>query len=1653
MKVVYTQATTNTRSLTQRGGYQSPYSYYWNGAQEVTSDDAYISVGYIETNNLITSLRNASQFMISFWYRDIHNDGMLQDKTLFSISGEDSVDPMTYNYLTVETSDADNLILMKLSGFIGTVTDPMTTTPANIVTYYKDATNINYKIHQFQHNQSANATTDYTVSFTEDTECDVLLVGGGGGGGCYGAGGGGGDVIAYENVNFLSGTYNLKVGNRGLGGVRPNVSAHAAGSSGRTSSIIGNNFTLKAGGGGGAGGWRFPDLPFAPLHGYSEDYINHPFLQIQNYDHLLVWYKFDDGLLIDSMGNYNLETNSAVITETINNKRGSTCAYFNTNNSYLARTSDFISLYDLQQGNGVSICLWFNLKEASDYFTTIFSFGSDHLGPKFVLQRQNLTNTIRIQKIGATAITSDAITIQYDTWTHVTVIVDNVGKWYLYIDGQLANINVTSSFETDFDNTLAFYIGRSSTVEGHDFQGYMDDFRIYDKALTQEEVSNIVFNPMTSGGGGANGRKETYIPGSGNGVSGNGGLGWLWDISGGGGGGGSIGDGQSPIGDVGGFGGSGTDNTFTGITINYGGGGGGGGFTGSGIGGGSSGANGGNNNSSLVSPAPSHQGGGGGGSTSGLNQSVGKGDGGSGLIIIRYKLAIPPTNVINYSPFIKMNKPIDNAWHHYTLYAKSATQFGINIDNHTIAEKTLDYHWIVNLNESNVDLTMSIGKGHQSGEITQSYMSDFRIYNKYDENVIKRLAYVPQYPELRIGASQEYQLAPNVSKSFDNTLIAWYRFDNAPYDLSTLPNYGAFNNIDLTVQNKNQMIVHDTTSPSSGYAYHMETSNMGHYLELSNVEACINATRTIMFWMKNTDSTETIVKTLIEIPTYMNITIDSKINYNVSNITLSASKQLDNNWHHYAFIHNPSGYLDILVDGISMNANVSNVDFITAIADTPMIIGKEISGIYLSDLRFYNNYDIATILYMSKNKPYESASIASYTIGTNVSKDIRPGHLQNFNVWWDDESVEGPTETIVNIINVEAITKASEFSYRNAFAYHFNNTSNTFGAYLKLENGELLEKTLYNRFELSISYWKKMTSYPISTSNEIVIDDIVTISSFESNVQLEMSNINTITTSSNIIALDTWYLYNYVVGYNKKHMSMSISVYDTSLQQMDSQSILLPCAYDISRFKNYSGEIKLVGHSDYQISDFKIYNKLLTNAEIVAQSLSQTNIVFELDVTNVTNKISIEPYNTYGVIASDVGILQPDYNDVADKSLRLGNNNYISIHSNIIDSLYAIEFGFTYWKKNNIVNYNTDFAMYHSNVDGFENHLTLTANTQDFRIYSLEDSFSNENLIIHNTDWHMYTYNMKYQNGITLNSVSYDTTYQTKTKIGFVPFKGFIKPINDIYIGSHEQDTQHITDFYIEDIKVYNSYLTESKVNTMYSNTILPIYTKTEDLSGLKLWYRLQEYTINGVMSPTITNSANHTGFNNGLYAGANVIRENSSIQKNENRNRYSSHSANDLAGHWTTLESNNPIDTNGFSLSNYTDFTIMYKQKILSEVYSSNYTIITNGDNFSIHTPNKDGNITITIGDEFTLSTSINPDLKWVSWAFTMTTANSSNMVEIYKDGLLLANESSSLLNITNTSLKIANVANIDMLLDDVRIYNRALSHNEIHKYAKGNV
>ena len=74
-------------------------------------------------------------------------------------------------------------------------------------------------IYTFKHKRGANTQEPYTISFDEDTLCDILIVGGGGSSGVSGAwyepGAGGGGGIVYMVNKTLKGTYNIIVGKGG----------------------------------------------------------------------------------------------------------------------------------------------------------------------------------------------------------------------------------------------------------------------------------------------------------------------------------------------------------------------------------------------------------------------------------------------------------------------------------------------------------------------------------------------------------------------------------------------------------------------------------------------------------------------------------------------------------------------------------------------------------------------------------------------------------------------------------------------------------------------------------------------------------------------------------------------------------------------------------------------------------------------------------------------------------------------------------------------------------------------------------------------------------------------------------------------------------------------------------------------------------------------------------------------------------------------------------------------------------------------------------------------------------------------------------------------------------------------------------------------
>lgn len=113
-------------------------------------------------------------------------------------------------------------------------------------------------------NDGTSVQTSHSISFTSDTECDILLVAGGGGGGRRTSGGGGAGALIYDTFTFLADVvYTVNVGNGGNGVTLPGnvgqtidgvslTATDKCGQSGYDTEILqGSTVIYRAKGGGG----------------------------------------------------------------------------------------------------------------------------------------------------------------------------------------------------------------------------------------------------------------------------------------------------------------------------------------------------------------------------------------------------------------------------------------------------------------------------------------------------------------------------------------------------------------------------------------------------------------------------------------------------------------------------------------------------------------------------------------------------------------------------------------------------------------------------------------------------------------------------------------------------------------------------------------------------------------------------------------------------------------------------------------------------------------------------------------------------------------------------------------------------------------------------------------------------------------------------------------------------------------------------------------------------------------------------------------------------------------------------------------------------------------------------------------------------------
>jgi hypothetical protein len=97
---------------------------------------------------------------------------------------------------------------------------------------------------------------------------------------------------------------------------------------------------------------------------------------------------------------------------------------------------------------------------------------------------------------GTNASATTTASLQLNTWQHLVVMYDGTGV-KIYIDGQLQVLSPsTNGTGTITNNTRDIQIGKLNWVSGSFFDGNMDEIRIWDKALTDADIRQNMFQKL-----------------------------------------------------------------------------------------------------------------------------------------------------------------------------------------------------------------------------------------------------------------------------------------------------------------------------------------------------------------------------------------------------------------------------------------------------------------------------------------------------------------------------------------------------------------------------------------------------------------------------------------------------------------------------------------------------------------------------------------------------------------------------------------------------------------------------------------------------------------------------------------------------------------------------------------------------------------------------------------------------------------------------------------------------------------------------------------------------------------------------------------------------------------------------------------------------
>jgi hypothetical protein len=142
----------------------------------------------------------------------------------------------------------------------------------------------------------------------------------------------------------------------------------------------------------------------------------------------------------------------------------------------------------------ITVACWIKVSQFTVDWQAIFTMGDD----SWRLQRQTTTDNLCWACTGVTGTPGDwwlhgDVNVNDGEWHHTAGVYDG-SKYYLYVDGELDASKDTSG--TMSISSFPVFIGANAQQGGREFEGLIDDVRVYKRALMDTEILGVM-----SGGG------------------------------------------------------------------------------------------------------------------------------------------------------------------------------------------------------------------------------------------------------------------------------------------------------------------------------------------------------------------------------------------------------------------------------------------------------------------------------------------------------------------------------------------------------------------------------------------------------------------------------------------------------------------------------------------------------------------------------------------------------------------------------------------------------------------------------------------------------------------------------------------------------------------------------------------------------------------------------------------------------------------------------------------------------------------------------------------------------------------------------------------------------------------------------------------------